>query len=114
MAKRSLSPPPPLAKIPRLLPYQITQTQHRVARRFGYEERNFRATFNQAYVGHRLLDIHQELEDMFQEVIDRAAQHNDPEDRARVIIQHNDLKQDIVIHMRPQNLITANTQYITR
>ena len=73
MTKRGLSPDPPRAKIPRPSPYQVLQTQHRTARRFGYEERSFRATFNQDYVGHRLLDIHQELEDMFQEVIDRAA-----------------------------------------
>ena len=96
MTKRSLSPDPPdppRAKIPRPSPYQISQTHHRVARRFGYEERSFRATFNQDYVGHRLLDIHQELEGMFQEVIDRSGQQHQPEDRARIIIQHNDLKQ---------------------
>ena len=69
MTKRGLSPDPPRAKIPRPSPYQVLQTQHRTARRLGYEERSFRATFNQDYVGHRLLDIHQELEDIFKRLL---------------------------------------------
>ena len=63
-------------------------TSHRAARRFGYEERSFSATFNQDYTGHRLFDIHQELEDMFQDVIDRAAQHHEPEDKYHVVLAY--------------------------
>ena len=109
MAKRSLFDDNSRVKAPRLLPYHIKEIQHRVARRYGYEERNFRATFDQQYMGHRLIDIQQQLEDMFQDVVDKATERHGPHDKARVVIQHNDLRQDIVTPMRPESLITGKT-----
>ena len=109
MNKRQVSQEPSQDKRAKPQPYHINQVHHRIAGRYGYEERSFRATFDQSYLGQRLVDVHQDLEDMFQGVIDKAAEHHGPQDRARVIIQHNDLKQDIIIHMRPQHLITGQT-----
>jgi len=89
--------------------FRVQEVQHRIAQRFGYEERSYRATFDQRFIGHRLIDVQDDLEEMFREVIDRATEHHGEQDRARVIVHHNDLRQDIVIHMRPQNQITPQS-----
>ena len=51
-------------------------------------------------MGNRLVDVQQQLRGKFQETVHRGLRDYGHEDRASTVIQHNDLRWDIVIHMR--------------
>ena len=96
-------------KSPRPLPYIIEDVEDHVMRRFGYEERKFRVRFQEEYMGRRLIEIQQQLTEMFDAVVERALREYNAEDRTSIVIQHGDLRREIVIHMRPNRDISGLT-----
>ena len=97
----------PTPKSPRPLPYTIEDVEEHVMRRFGYEERRFRVRFNQDYMGRRLIDVQEQLIEMFDATIERALRDYNREDKTSIVIRHNDLRREIVIHMRPNREISG-------
>ena len=89
-------------------PYVIEQVNERRARKFGVEEVTFRAKFKDDLQGRKLLDVTNDLGDMFGSVMDRVrANHPNPDDKARLSIRHTGLDREITIHCQPQHNITA-------
>ena len=76
-------------------------------RRFGYEERRLRVRFQQQYMGRRLIDVQEQLIEMFDAAIERALRDYNREDKIQIIIHHSDLRREIVIHMRPNKEING-------
>ena len=73
------------------------------------EEITFRAKFNNDLEGRKLLDITDDLHNMFQDIMDNvSADHKDPNDKARLTIRHSGLEREIFIHCQPQHNITAD------
>ena len=90
-------------------PYNIKRVNEIRSRRYNVEEITFRAKFNNDLQGCKPLDITDDLHNMFEEIMDNvAANHNDPNDRARVSIRHAGLDKEIFIHCQPQHNITAD------
>ena len=109
MAKRLLPEDDmPDEKVPRLgTPYNIQESSETMPRKYGYEERKFKVQFDKDYMGKRLVDVQQQLRGMFEETVQRGLRDYGHEDRASIVIQHNDLRRDIVIHMRKNKDISA-------
>lgn len=90
-------------------PYVIERISERKARKYNIEEITFRAKFNTDLRGRQLLDVTDELHDLFQEVLDNvSSEHGDPNDRARLSIRHSGLDREIFIHCQPQHNITPD------
>ena len=90
-------------------PYTFEECCEKMPRQFGYEEKKFKVKFNKEYMGRRLVDVQGQLKGMFQDVMNRALQDYGNDDKASIVVQHNDLKKDIVIHMRKNKDITTDT-----
>lgn len=91
-------------------PYIIKRVGELKARKFNVEEVTFRARFNENEEGRALLDMADDLHDMFQDIMDNVNQeHGSEDDKARLSISHADLENDIVIHCQPKHNITADT-----
>ena len=85
----------------RLPPYIIDDRRYRMNLRYGVEERIFRVKFRPEYAGRRLIDLHNQLYEMFEAVLNRIRGLYDPMDRVRMYIDANNLRKYIVIHLRP-------------
>ena len=86
----------------------VTPVYERKARKFGVEEITYKAKFNTELQGRQLLDIHNDLEDMFGEVLNRLHEkYPDPNDKVRISVRHAGLDKDVTIHCQPKHNITA-------
>ena len=90
-------------------PYIIDDRRYRMNLRYGVEERIFRVKFRPEYAGRRLMDLHQQLYQMFGAVLDRIRGLYDPADRVRMYIDANNLRKYIVIHLRPLRTWTVES-----
>jgi hypothetical protein len=59
--------------------------------------------------GSRLLDIREDLTSMFQEVIDTAAQQYSKQDKARLTIAHDDLPDEVFVHLQDLSNLSGET-----
>ena len=90
-------------------PYIIERISETRARRYNSEEITFRAKFNDDLQGKKLLDVTDDLHDMFQDIMDNvSANHAENNDRARLSIRHAGLDREIFIHCQPKHNITAD------
>jgi len=90
-------------------PYFIERINEIRARKFNVEEVTFRAKFNDDLQGRKLLDITNDLHNMFDDIMENVATtHKDPNDKARLSIRHDGLEREIFIHCQPQHNITAD------
>lgn len=91
-------------------PYNIERINEIRSRRYNVEEITFRAKFNNDLQGRKLLDVVDDLHNMFDDIMENVTtEHNDPNDKARLTIRHSGLERDIFIHCQPQHDITADT-----
>ena len=89
-------------------PFFITRIRERRARKFNVEEVTFRAKFNESYQGKKLLNVTDQLHDMFDEIMENVkSNHNNQSDKARLSIRHSGLEKDVHIHCQPQHNITG-------
>jgi len=90
-------------------PFVVERIRERRANRYNVEEITFRAKFNDTLQGQNLLDITDNLHDMFQEIMDKVdTEHSSPDDKARLSIRHSGLDRDIFIHCQPKHNITPD------
>ena len=108
-----MAEPPPAKRMDitaeeeRAKPFVIEQINERRARKYGVEEVTFRAKFNDDLQGRKLLDVMDDLGDMFGSIMTNVrANHPNHEDKARLSIKHAGLDREITIHCQPQHNIT--------
>ena len=91
-------------------PYKINKINETVSRRFGIEETTFQATFDSSqYENRRLLDMTEDLRDMFRDMLDEASRNYNDDDMARLSIFHRNLELPITVHLRSKNNVTPDT-----
>lgn len=91
-------------------PYKIRKINETVSRRFGIEESTFKASFDsENYQNKRLLDMTEDLRDMFSDMLDEASSNYNDDDMARLSIFHRNLEQPITVHLRSKNNVTPDT-----
>ena len=91
-------------------PYKIHKVNETVSRRFGIEETTFKASFDSSnYENKRLLDMTEDLRDMFSEMLEEASANYNDDDMARLSIFHNSLQVPITVHLRSKNNVTPDT-----
>lgn len=90
-------------------PYLIERIAEKRIHKYNVEEITYRAKFNHELEGRKLVDVTEDLHDMFQEILDNVStNHDDPEDRARLSIRHQGLDREIFIHCQPKHNITPD------
>lgn len=90
--------------------YKIHKVNETVSRRFGMEETTFKASFDSSkYENKRLLDMTEDLRDMFSEMLDEASANYNDDDMARLSIFHKNLEVPITVHLRSKNNVTPDT-----
>jgi len=90
-------------------PYVIEKINERRARRYDVEEITFRAKFDENLQGQKLLDVTDDLHNMFEDILENVnANYVNSNDRTRLSIRHAGLDREIFIHCQPQHNITAD------
>lgn len=88
-------------------PFLVERISEKRIRKYNVEEITYRAKFNHEMEGRKLIDVTEDLQDMFQEILDNiSTDHDDPNDRARLSIRHQGLDREIFIHCQPKHNIT--------
>jgi hypothetical protein len=87
-------------------PYTIQQVSIKTVKKYAVEEVTFKAKFNKEYHGQRLLDIPDNLHNMFGDIMDQVGNNYDADDNARLIINHEGLERPVFIHCQPKHNIT--------
>ena len=88
--------------------YSITPTSTKLAGKYGIMETTYKVKFNEDKHGIRVSEMNEELHDMFEEILQKTGSYND-DDRARLVISHEDLERPIYIHCQPRHQITSDT-----
>ena len=88
--------------------YSISATSTKLSQKYGIMETTYKVKFNEDKHGTRVSEMNDELHDMFNELLEKTASYND-DDRARLIISHEDLQRPIYIHCQPRHQITTDT-----
>ena len=90
--------------------YTIVETSRKVATKYGMEEIGYDVQFsNEKLLDKKLVDISDELRDMFNDVLNTAGRNYDADDRIRLSIMQDALDIPIIIHLAPRNQVTADT-----
>ena len=89
--------------------YKLERINELISTKYNIEEITFRAKFNDQLLGHKLVDVTDELHKLFDDVMDTVnTEHSSPDDKARLSIKHNNLDKAITIHCQPRHLITSS------
>ena len=91
--------------------YEIRQVQRRVAKKYAMEDISYEARFLPERVKKKtkLIDMTTELKNVFQDILDKAGENYDADDRIRVNIDHAGLNQPVIVHLQPKSNVTADT-----
>jgi len=94
----------------RALDYDFRQVGQRTFKN-SVVDRHFRVNLrpNQTSQGKKLSDLHREMQDMFDEIIDAARHGLQGNDLGRVILHHNGLINPIFISLRPMDRLSGRS-----
>ncbi|MES9881306.1 MAG: hypothetical protein ABW185_10540, partial [Sedimenticola sp.] len=90
-------------------PYDIRLTGKRTFAKNAAENRTYQVTFNDQLRGQKLVDIHTDLRNMFEDVLDRSKRVIDPKDLVVVIVDHSGLNDSVVVPLREADQMTVDT-----
>ena len=90
--------------------YKIEKVSRKISRKFAVEDVSFEArVISERLKDKKLDEISDELEGMFDEMLNDAGRNYDADDRIRLSIEQDQLEQDIVIHIQPRHNVTGRT-----
>ena len=99
------SPTPPLRNrqqpVPK--PYTVFEHKRRFVVKYGVEEIIYKIRFTEEWLGETLLELHEDIHEMFEDVLDQVKSIYEPDVRCRLYLRHDDLQYDkpIFIALRP-------------
>ena len=88
--------------------YTIHKVSTKISQKYSVLENTFKVHFNPDTHGENILDMRDDLHQAFGEVLAETAGYSD-NDKARIIINHDQLANPIFIHCQPRHQITADT-----
>lgn len=87
-------------------PYKIQKIQQTVVRKYGVEEYTFRAKFDDELQGTKIIDIKDDLQTMFGDVLEEVGRNYQPGERVRMSINHDGMDREMTIHLQQRENIT--------
>jgi hypothetical protein len=88
--------------------YTIQEVSRRRSVKYSMLETTYEVKFKDHVHGSNVQDMRQELHTMFDDLLDRTHKYSD-DDKARIIIDHDQLDTPIFIHCQDRHNITADT-----
>lgn len=88
--------------------YTIHTESTKISQKYSVMETTYRVQFHEDTHGDRISSMREDLLDMFSEVLEKTETYSD-NDRARIVINHDQLTSPIFIHCQPKHQITADT-----
>ena len=87
--------------------YEITQVKERTFAKTGAVEKTYKVILKDDWKGDSLKEVRKELRDMFDKTLQMAKGKMAGADRGRVMIEHNLLKNPIVVPLQPLQQLTS-------
>lgn len=90
-------------------PYKIQKVSEIKVRKYGIEEYTFKAKFNDELQGNKVADVKDDLNQMFEDIMQEVSQNYDPDDKVRLSINHAGLDREMTIHLQPRKNLSAQS-----
>lgn len=88
-------------------PFVASEVEHKRSHKFGLDDIKYEYRMKESEHGKTLQEARGDMDTMFQHIVTSVQDQSQPGDKVRLYIQHQEFHQDVVVHLRPVELLNV-------